>query len=66
MKTVARRLMIRQKMPIMLSLSALTGNHSALEFDGDNDFVSLRQEESLKPVEAITVEAWVKPYSLCC
>ena len=40
----------------------LTGNHSALEFDGSDDFVSLGNEESLKPVEAITVEAWIKPY----
>jgi len=35
--------------------------HSALSFDGSNDYVDCGNDESLNIADAITIEAWVKP-----
>jgi len=36
---------------------------SALEFDGVDDYVYCGNDESLRPSDAITLEAWIKPLS---
>ena len=41
---------------------APTGNHS-LTFDGETDYVDLGNDPSLNPTDAITVSAWIMPYS---
>jgi len=39
------------------------GSSKALEFDGVNDYVEIKDHASLNPRDAMTVEAWIQPYS---
>lgn len=37
---------------------------AGLNFDGINDYISIPHNFLLKPSEAITIEAWVKPVDI--